>query len=163
MSREIKFRAYIPVIGIMLYDVVANDHGKMIGFFADDLDNELDAIQYSRNYGEILDADSEVKMNVLEDESGEWLWIEEGEFILMQYGGFKDKNGSEAYDGDIYRNGENGLIGFMSYHESLGGDILWAEEKKDGQIYTLRPSYELDMTDFEIAGNIHQNHELLKA
>lgn len=80
---------------------------------------------------------------------------------LRQYTGLKDKVGKECYEGDIYKNGENGLIGVMSYQDSLGGYLLWADEKKDGQQYTYMPFHEMDNTNIEVIGNIYQDIHLL--
>ena len=78
-----------------------------------------------------------------------------------QFTGLKDKNGKECYEGDVYKNNEHGTIGIMSYEPSLGGYILWADEIKDGEQFNYLPFYELNNTNFEIIGNIHENTELL--
>jgi uncharacterized phage protein (TIGR01671 family) len=83
------------------------------------------------------------------------------DIVVMQYAGIQDKKGKEVYDGDIYRNGENGLIGVLEYHPGIGGYTLYTTEKKDGEIYNHRPFADLDLTDFEVIGNIHHNPDLL--
>lgn len=81
---------------------------------------------------------------------------------VSQYIGLKDKKGTEVYDGSIYKNHENGLIGLISFQPSLGGDIPWTTEKKKSDLYNYIPFHELDLTDFEVIGNIHDNPDLLK-
>ncbi len=88
--------------------------------------------------------------------------FEEKNYPLMQFTGLKDKNGKEVYDKDIYRNGENGLIiGLLEITKTIGGDLVYCTERKDGNTWNHIPFYELDITDFEIIGNIHANPELL--
>jgi uncharacterized phage protein (TIGR01671 family) len=83
------------------------------------------------------------------------------ELELMQFTGLTDKNEVEAYDQDIYKNGESGLIGLFHIEESIGGYILFCTEYKNGQIHTHIPFIELNLTDFEVIGNIHQDKHLL--
>jgi hypothetical protein len=80
---------------------------------------------------------------------------------VERFTGLTDKNGVEAYDQDIYKNGESGLIGLFHIEESIGGYILFCTEYKNGQIHTHIPFIELDLTDFEVIGNIHKDKHLL--
>lgn len=74
--------------------------------------------------------------------------IGEGEPVLMQYTGLKDKNGVEIYEGDIVRYTLDGELFTMNiefvFQDNLTGyDIT-------------------DENEPEIIGNIYENPELLK-
>lgn len=53
--------------------------------------------------------------------------------IIREFTGLVDSNGREVYNGDIYKNNENGLIGVLIiYNSPTGGNIVWSTEFKDG-------------------------------
>lgn len=71
---------------------------------------------------------------------------------LMQYTGLKDKNGREIYEGDI-----------VDFGEGVNLPIQWAWNS-----YNFHNTSDWDITnhepekEFEIIGNIYENHELIK-
>ena len=68
--------------------------------------------------------------------------------VLMQYTGFKDKQGKEIYEGDIVRGGD-GYIGSVVFDPADGygvGNSWWSLLAKD----------------WEVIGNIYENPELLE-
>ncbi len=81
--------------------------------------------------------------------------------VLMQYTGFKDKNGKEGYHADL----------FISPDRNTGKPIeivwfdgsWWGKYKNnisvEGVTFHLTQS---EMNNSEIIGNVYQNHELLK-
>lgn len=80
-------------------------------------------------------------------------------FILLQYTGLKDKNGTEIYEGDII---DAGSIhkGYVVYRGAS-----FTEEpirKKDKPYWAYRPFGNLDMSKREVIGNIYENPELLE-
>ncbi len=109
----------------------------------------------------------------------EWQWLEDDEFILMQFTGLKDKKGKAIYEGDD--------ISFsMSQSQHYRGYVEWSEKglcylvycywKKHDEIPHLCDGFELNFTyrntcvkrldsdcfDLEIIGNVTENPELLK-
>lgn len=86
----------------------------------------------------------------------------EGEKILMQYTGLKDKNGKEIYEGDVvrcdkrewYRTklclGRVDLDELPDYQEEVGWDYELLDMRK-----TDYPKY------WEVIGNIYENGDLL--
>lgn len=92
---------------------------------------------------------------------------------IMQFTGLKDKNGKEIYEGDIVRCiHEEGMSWSKIYIEI--GEVVFSrggfgvkcpkkgcENAKDVSKRTFFLNFNIKR-DFEIIGNVHQNHELLK-
>ena len=74
-----------------------------------------------------------------------------------QYTGLTDKNGKKIFEGDILKNIEsNGIVaicyGGCSFCYSYNGTIYGIDDSETG----------LEMNEWEIIGNIHDNPELLE-
>jgi len=80
---------------------------------------------------------------------------EDGQWILMQYTGLKDKNDKEIYEGDIIKN----------YSKSFGAEFVIKEVKFTEFLmnygYDHYEMGEIAEEIYEVIGNIYENPELL--
>ena len=76
---------------------------------------------------------------------------------LMQFTGLYDKNGKEIYEGDILYHKIQGFR-FVEFGSNLRSYAAYMVVNKEGMRGTLQDTERL----YEIIGNIHENHELLK-
>lgn len=80
-------------------------------------------------------------------------------FIVEQYTGLKDKNGTEIYEGDVVETPE--YPGKIVYNKKYACFELWRPRSSDCFI-ALTHQQDIDMGDLEVIGNIHENPELLE-
>ena len=113
-----------------------------------DYSGDLRDYDYARRY-----------FNSLEDND-----IDDGDVILMQYTGLKDKNGKEIYEGDIVR------VEYLNYPESdkekLMDTYVSPITFRNG-FFAFSDGYEYRVPcqgclRTEVIGNIHENPDLLR-
>lgn len=92
---------------------------------------------------------------------GDWLSFEDVE--LMQYTGFKDRNGIEIYEGDIVVFEDMTSTESGYWERDCIGIVVWGEEIAAFEVTNRlsAESYEV-LSDCEVIGNIYENPELLE-
>ena len=152
MSREIKFRAWDKEEKFMLQDIQSM------------YDGSCNHKETEERYGWISCFDS---------------FIDNDNYVVMQYTGLTDKNGTEIYEGDILKMHQF-LFDGNEYEKETIGVIKWGEygwllsqidgkevneymgyKNGEGETYLIH-FYGLHEESFEVIGNIYENAELLK-
>jgi len=126
--REIKFRAW------------SNEAGCWCGAFS---------VHKSGMVSDMIDAKIDNNSGLAISDA-HW---NENDLILMQYTGFKDKNGVEIYEGDIIK----GLHDFGMVFEERMTSVHYDDDFCGYPVFT----YWLRKT-IEVIGNIYENPELIK-
>ncbi len=144
MSREIKFRAWDKIHKVII---------------------QVDIIFFSRGTGLRKRVVHPFKIEgiTLDMPEGKEYTLYEGEFILLEFTGLKDKNGKEIFEGDILRtdnyNGEHNFL--VQFDNDIGGSIgsfhpICIDDKNISSVH----SQVID--EGEVIGNIYENPELLE-
>lgn len=134
--REIKFRAYIK------------KQNKMV---------EITEMSFRKGWFEYYNYEKEQYEDYYCTDTDEI--INSQEIIIMQYTGFKDKNGKEIYDGDIFKCGQtlyqvlNAIFGFK---------VKYVKNHNENYLYDFTLDYFNLNDEIEVIGNIYENQELLE-
>lgn len=176
--RKIKFKAWIPSAKLMLDEITIYNDGQ-IGISDSKLHLACDKAGLECDGESIYDKEENHALNLLSGD--DWYWIEEGESILLQFTGLKDKNGKEIYEGDIVtcdeytiigRPGErfSSFTGYVKYSEQASRYwimIPYADGKEKYNNLSMGGQYGdengIQLTSMEVIGNIYENAGLLAA
>ena len=128
----------------------------------------INFLVYSIDFGEIKNINwlkSSCSCNKLEMQNG---YVKIGD--EEQYTGLNDKNGKEIYEGDIIgipSKGKRICLGTVEFDKYSGYKLKWSSvmQKFKDAVYSDGMPGNLDIkgSPWEVAGNIHENTELLKA
>ncbi len=157
MEREIKFRAWIKDLEVMILPVTFYSHTNSIGVEASVLQEALpekvciceDGIYKDDPEHDVF----ELITSVLEGD--DWYWFEEGQFEIMQYVGLKDKNGVEIYEGDLLTEWYKGIrrknrqVEVFYNHKFCCFSIY--QDGEDGSEFIDQET----TSEYGIVGNIH--------
>jgi hypothetical protein len=163
MNREIKFRAWIPALNIMVYDVDVYADGR-IGFDYEKIMKEVleKGFYFDKDSGNVLASDyfedgetATALCHFLYDD--DYIWFEKPDYILMQYTGLH-----VIYEGDIPETKDIALW----CNDCKSFQWFWIYEGKrvchncegDFQFDEIDDFYE----ELKIIGNIYENEELIK-
>ncbi len=144
--REIKFRAYIEALNLMLPVVSVYSDG-MVGLNEEEF-LELIKGKFTLSEDTIYDKDDSHVMNVLVGD--DWIWFETEQCEATEF--FSIHNGSEIYEGDILEVikaplSENHAIGLKFKVELHNGEINFYPNNSAWRYNKL--------------GNVHQNPDLI--
>ena len=134
--REIKFRAWDDVEGLMVY----SDSDSEYSFFTFDKGKIIAASIYEQASGSDYEPDYKCSRE-LEN--------------IMQFTGLKDRNGREIYEGDIYR---------VDAEDALCGTYPVVVDETHGMRFMLGKSVicKADAIYGEVIGNVYESPEMVK-
>lgn len=111
-------------------------------------ENKIYDVQ-SIEFVDLIEGRTGINVYAGEDIYEECKWLEEGEYVLMQFTGLKDKNGKEIYEGDIFHLGDI-IILYV---------VEWIDSGFKGRQISNKSTVGLEYWQdrIEIIGNIHDN------
>ncbi len=125
---------------------------------------------YIKEYDKIIDVDrlglnwdgsvQEIIVSCKDLEgTNEWTDFQAGQFELMQYIGYKDKNGVEIYDGYIVK------ITLTETQKTHRGEVIYYDDNACYLVKTANEEYftfmSADICEIEVLGNKYENKGLV--
>lgn len=156
--RPIKFNAWIPELNIMLENITV--YPDMIGCSLEHLESKLPPkhhVYVDEVYISDFEGGNDIYEFVMSILPGdEWVYLESGQYELLQFTGLQDKNHANIYEGHILKD-STGKYMVVEWSEKFASFVLnrtgWAFSHWFGE--SCKPE------DCEIVGNKYQNSELL--
>lgn len=106
--------------------------------------------------------DCSIQVVYIEESNGLDSCRNSDEVELMQFTGFKDKNGKEVFEGDIIKDSEDFIAQVVYDKEYAGFGLNYQPfDLTDGLSVTFEELKNEYQNTFEIIGNIYENPELL--
>lgn len=176
-NREIKFRAYIPALKMMLYNVDVYANG-MIGIAESSLTDEFWKLYHVEHDDDCIRENGTYRHVININTGEEYVWFNDGDFELMQ------STGLTIYEGDIvsvpyvtplgtltdeenYKSRvffKNGAFCIDNYYRVAPDELsIWCKKGETKYVSNVGNVTELlDTTYLTVIGNIYEHPHLLK-
>lgn len=157
MSRQVKLRAWFKEASVMLDNPTLYADG-MLGMAYCDFKNYIEKAGLQLCDGEIRNADGKKVAEYLEGD--DWIFLSSEQVEWSHFTGLGDKNGVEAYEGDIIADSQ--IVYEVRFGEWFNEDLELIGFYLYSERYGQGPLGRGDFDVITIIGNIYQHPHLLK-